>query len=268
MYSKISQNYPQKKYIRKIKISKNFISKSSITENEWADTYVNKRNADTFRYANDLEMLRERVEKGATVFEHGAAPFVLSHALATDGYDLFAGDASPERFPGTSDMPFSVTKHDIEKDTLNRQFDVVLCNEIFEHLRLNLIDTFRNVYESLVSGGYLFLSTPNASSIKGIYNMILQDKSYAAGEGLYHEWSKLDRIGHLGHVKEYTGSEVAYFLDRVGFDIEKVVYRNPQKYVRLKKTSSKILIKKTFDYFIETFSVKFRPLFSVIARKS
>ncbi|MCS4185022.1 hypothetical protein GGP43_003079 [Salinibacter ruber] len=32
-----------------------------------------------------------------------------------------------------------------------------------------------------------------------------------AEEDTYHAWSKLNQIGHMGHVKEYTGSEVASF---------------------------------------------------------
>ncbi len=69
-------------------------------------------------------------------------------------------------------MPFQVVKHDIEKDTLDRTFDAVICNELFEHLRINLIDTFERVYDSLAPGGFLFLSTPNVASAEGIWGLL------------------------------------------------------------------------------------------------
>ncbi len=129
-------------------------------------------------------------------------------------------------------MPFSVVKHDIEKDALDRTFDAVICNELFEHLRVNLTDTFERVYDSLASGEHLFLSTPNVASAEGIWGLLRQDRSYVAGEDPYHAWSKLNRIGHMGHVKEYTGSEVASFLENIGFEIISIVYRDPHQYTR------------------------------------
>ncbi|MCS3642213.1 class I SAM-dependent methyltransferase [Salinibacter ruber] len=231
MTSKWRKQSPKRHSVEKIRASREAISQSSIVENDWADTYVNNRDADLYRFANDLELLKEKVESGASVFEHGAAPFVLSHALASEGYDLYAGDASPERFPGTGDMPFQVVKHNIEKDTLDRMFDAVICNELFEHLRINLIDTFERVFDSLAPGGFLFLSTPNVASAEGIWGLLRQDRSYVAEEDAYHAWSKSNRIGHMGHVKEYTGSEVASFLENIGFEVLSIVYRNPHQYL-------------------------------------
>ena len=187
------------------------MSRSPVVENDWAYNYLHKMGADIYRFANDLELISKRVETDASVFEHGAAPFVLSQTFASEGYDLYAGDASPERSPGTNDMPFPVVKHDIEKDTLDRTFDAVICNELFEHLRVYLIDTFERVHDSLVPEGYLFPSTPDVASPERIWGLLCQDQSYVAEEGAYHAWSNLSRIGHMRHVKEYTGSEVISF---------------------------------------------------------
>lgn len=212
MLDRTKKKSPEHSSIEKVRSSREFMSRSPVVENDWAYNYLHKREADVYRFANDLELLSTRVGTGASVFEHGAAPFILSHALASEGYDLHAGDASPERFPGTNDMPFPVVKHDIEKDTLDHTFDAVICNELFEHLRVNLIDTFERVHDSLVPGGYLFLSTPNVASAEGIWDLLCRDRSYVAEEGTYQAWSMLNEIGHMGHVKEYTESEVASFL--------------------------------------------------------
>lgn len=96
MTSRWKKQSPKRRSVEKIRASREAVSQSPIVENDWADTYVNTRDADLYRFANDLELLKEKVETGTSVCEHGAAPFVLSHALSSEGYDLYAGDASPE----------------------------------------------------------------------------------------------------------------------------------------------------------------------------
>jgi 2-polyprenyl-3-methyl-5-hydroxy-6-metoxy-1,4-benzoquinol methylase len=206
-------------------------------------------------------LLQGEVEPGAKILEHGAAPFVLSQALTQAQYSVTAGDSDPKRFGDLSELPFDVVKHDVEKDSIEENFDAVIMNELFEHLRLDLVSTLQSVLSTLKPGGYLFLSTPNAASIEGIYNLIVYNTSYSLRTTPYHEWSKLDRIGHMGHVKEYTAGEVADFLTEVGFEDERIVYRNPHQ-----RESANSLR----DYFFSMSRRMFKglnPLFSVVGRK-
>ena len=42
---------------------------------------------------------------------------------------------------------------------------------------------------------------------------------------LYEEWEKLQQLGHMGHVREYTHRDVKDFLDKVGFDCKGMAFR-------------------------------------------
>lgn len=117
---------------------------------------------------------------------------------------------------------------DIETEKLpfhDSQFDVVLFNELFEHLRINPIFTMREVHRILKPGGLLFLSTPNLRSLAGLANFLLKNRCYSCEADPYDEFSKLEGLGHMGHVREYTTREITEFLGRIGFEVREIVFR-------------------------------------------
>lgn len=99
-------------------------------------------------------------------------------------------------------------------------FDMILFNEVFEHLRINPIHTLNEVYRVLKPGGKLLLTTPNLTSFKGWYSLLLQNKT---PNNVYYEYKKLMIIGHMGHVREYTATEICEFLGHIGFTIERLI---------------------------------------------
>src|SRR5262245_62268260 len=60
----------------------------------------------------------------------------------------------------------------------------------------------------------LYLTTPNLYRIGNVV-------SFALGRGLafdpIREYGKLRTVGHMGHVREYTASEIHRFLEGAGF---------------------------------------------------
>ena len=108
-------------------------------------------------------------------------------------------------------------------------FDAVILNEVFEHLRINLIFSMREILRVLRPGGKLLLSTPNLRFIRGIYNLIVRQEAAAVMGGLYHNYSSLEASGVMGHVREYTAKEVLDFLREIGFRPRGVVYRGCYK---------------------------------------
>ena len=167
---------------------------------------------------------------GGRVLEIGSAPFFLTAALSELGYDVTGLDLAPERYrTAVERFGLTVLRRDVERDDLSDlagRFDLVLCNEVFEHLRIDLIGTFRQVLGVLKPGGRLMLSTPNLRSWRGLTALIRDHRAVAvSGTDVFGEWSILHDHGHMGHVREYTPREVAGFLDRVGFESERFVYR-------------------------------------------
>jgi SAM-dependent methyltransferase len=138
-------------------------------------------------------------------------------------------DVKPERFAkAVASLGLDVTRCDVETETVPfaaETFDAILFNEIFEHLRINPIFTLGEVHRVLRPGGTLLLSTPNLRSFRGIRNLLLRNQGHAVSAGVYRQYEKLETLGHMGHVREYTTREVSEFLARIGFRADKVLYR-------------------------------------------
>jgi SAM-dependent methyltransferase len=181
------------------------------------------------RFAADLRIIETHVAPRARVLEYGAIPLVMTAALAALEYDVTAVDLEPERFSGAiRDLGLHVVRCDVETEAVPfapARFDVILFNELFEHLRINPVFTLTEAFRVLRPGGSLLLSTPNLRSFRGIRNLLFHDQGHAVSAGVYQQYEKLETIGHMGHVREYTTREVADFLTRVGFRVEKIVFR-------------------------------------------
>jgi len=192
----------------------------------WFENYFREHRS---RLAGDLRLIGRHVEPGARVLDCGAVPLLTTAALAESGYRVRGVDLAPERFAAAiADLGLEVERCDVETEPLpfaDEAFDAVVFNELFEHLRINPIVTLREVHRVLAPGGVLLLSTPNLRSLRGVRNLIVRNQGQAASAGIYEQYEKLETLGHMGHVREYTTREVASFLTRIGFRVEKVVFR-------------------------------------------
>ncbi len=164
----------------------------------------------------------------------GAAPFIFEAACRRAGIkaDIVSVDLAPERFRDLDrELGVNVAKLDIERaadDDVARlgRFDCIVFSELFEHLRLDLLGTMRKLQRLLEPEGRLYLATPNGGGIKGVKRFLFQRRS---GPDPVSAWSKLERLGHMGHVREYTAREVKSVLKHCGFTIERLVYRHHRR---------------------------------------
>jgi SAM-dependent methyltransferase len=138
-------------------------------------------------------------------------------------------DIAPERYAAAlRSSGLNVVKCNIETEPLpfaDDSFDAAIFNELFEHLRINPIFTLREVLRVMKPGATLTLSTPNLKSLGGIVNFLVRDKAYSCAASIHDEYRKLADIGHMGHVREYTPTEVAEFLAAIGFEVTSVIFR-------------------------------------------
>lgn len=181
------------------------------------------------RIAFDVDLVKKYATPQARILECGAFPFLLTESLRKSGFNVAPVDIDPTRCQAAVELiGGGCIKLDIESSQWpieTETFDLVLFNELFEHLRINPIRVMSEVMRVIKPGGKLLLSTPNLRSIRGIYNFLFKNLSFSCESSIYEQYAKLDAIGHMGHVREYTTAEVTTFLRRVGFDIQTVIYR-------------------------------------------
>lgn len=193
---------------------------------DWHRAYGSQQ---AVRLAHDLDLVRSRVAPGARVFEAGSVPLLLTAALTELGYRVTGCDLAPERYASAiRTLSLDVVACNVETTPLpfaDETFDAVVFNELFEHLRIDPIFTLTEVLRVLRPGGVLLLSSPNLRSLLGIRNFLLRNRAYSCAGDVFAEYSKLSRLGHMGHVREYTTTELAGFLAAVGFTVDEWVYR-------------------------------------------
>lgn len=181
------------------------------------------------RLAADLHIITAHLDSNATILEYGAVPLLITAALSQIGFGVTGLDIAPQRFAGAIDRArLDVRRCDVETEPVpfaGETFDAVLFNELFEHLRINPIFTLSEAYRVLVPGGTLLLSTPNLRSWRGLRNLLMHNLGHASSGGVYEQFEKLDTLGHMGHVREYTSREVSEFLARIGFQSEMIIFR-------------------------------------------
>jgi SAM-dependent methyltransferase len=192
----------------------------------WYDTY---RENHRRRLAADLGIVSAHVKPDAEVLEYGAVPLLLTAALAERGFRVSAVDLDPDRFAtAIARLGLHVARCDVEQEAVpfaEESFDAIVFNELFEHLRINPVFTLRQAHRVLRPDGVLLLSTPNLRSFRGIRNLVVRNQGHAVSAGVYEQYQKLEKVGHMGHVREYTTREVADFLTRIGFRIDAIIYR-------------------------------------------
>ena len=181
------------------------------------------------RIAFDLDIVRTNVPNNCSIFEVGSIPLLLTTALSALHYVVTGCDIAPERYASTiKSTGIHVVKCDIETEKLpfgDNSFDAVVFNELFEHLRINPIFTLSEVLRVMKPNGTLMMSTPNLRSWGGMKNYLLRNRAYSCSGDTFAEYQKLANLGHMGHVREYTTTEIADFMRRMGFKLTKIIFR-------------------------------------------
>jgi SAM-dependent methyltransferase len=196
------------------------------SESEIRDWNLNYFNGHTSRYREMLKLVDDTYS-GGRLLEIGSVPCHLTYLLDRLGYDVTGVDINPGRVAGfVNRTELKVIQSDIERHQLpfpDDSFEYILFSEVFEHLRINPINTVEEIHRVLTPGGTLLMTTPNLYALR-------HRISLARGRGLYaspyKEFKKIEQLGHMGHVRVYSSEEVTEFLEGCGLSIKDIAFRN------------------------------------------
>lgn len=254
-----------KKYLKIIDQIAAKVHTSDPALSTWASEYaINHRH----RLADDLNIIQQYVQPDAKIVEFGSIPPILTLALMETGYDVTGLDLAPERFSEVIDEnKLNIQKVNFESHPVpfpDETFDVILFNEVFEHLRIDLISTFKEVRRILKPGGIMLLSTPNVRSCRGLWKLLVHHASCHIGSDIYDEYDKLTRFGHMGHVREYTAREVSRFMTKVGWKTRKIIFRHYGPSIR---RSFPVVAMSLFERTVYRVTPGLSPMFSLVCEK-
>jgi len=102
----------------------------------------------------------------------------------------------------------------------DESFDLAICSEVIEHLPNSPKPMLSEIYRTLVKGGYLILTTPNAVSVGKRMLTLFGCSTHQDFVPFY----KLQRgypagTAYRGHIREYTRAEVEQMLIWENFTI-------------------------------------------------
>ena len=151
-----------------------------------------------------------------SLLEVGCVPGQLSILLAKTGRRCRGIDLAPERMGELwKRNDIDVQQADVETDPLpfpDASLDIVLFTELIEHLRINPLHALREAGRVLKSGGILLLSTPNITPIDRLRFLFGRDYQGRPSE----EFRKLETIGHMGHIRLYSLTDIRDMLHHAG----------------------------------------------------
>jgi len=169
------------------------------------------------RYLADLRALAAVAPSGSAVLELGAAPGHFTALMAQLGYAVTAVDLDPGRIADLSrHFSFDLLGCDIEREPLpfaDEAFRHVVFTETFEHLRWDPFFALSEINRVMMPGGFLLVSTPNLYSAQNIARF-LAGRSIAEPLAAF---GRLREMGHMGHIREYSNSEMRRILRVHGF---------------------------------------------------
>jgi SAM-dependent methyltransferase len=160
-----------------------------------------------------------KINSGERILEVGGVPGQLTSYIFKEDFNIDMVDIDPYRIKGILDKySIKAFKVDIEKENLpieDQVYDLVLFNEVFEHLHINPLRIINEIYRVLKNDGILLMSVPNINPL--MRWEFLFGKDY--NDNLKKEFAKVENIGHMGHFRLYSKSEIISILEDFDFEV-------------------------------------------------
>ena len=233
---------------------------SYFANDDWALNYIENQKV---RCLHDIQAVKDLNPR--KILNVGAAPYIFDALAASKDIQVTSLDLNPERHQDViKKIGIDVLSVDIEQENSRvdldlSPFDVIIMAQVFEHLRIDLIGTMRFLKDNMKQDSYIYLTTPNFYFFRRFVLYILKGRS---GPSLVAEWRKLERYGHMGHIREYSKRDLVELFEFVGFKVVSFKRRNRSSNIR--KTPKGFIPTVIFSLFERTFDVFAQDLVFVL----
>ncbi len=204
--------------------------------------------------------------KALRILDIGCFPYHIGAALKSLGHEVYgiASEHEPIKKKNIKVLNIEVQQFPFD----NNFFDIVLCNEVVEHLVQSPLIPLKEMYRVTKKDGYLMVTTPNiARSINRIKLLLGQTIMFpfavyfendGRGNNIYHR-----------HNREFTLNELRTLFTETGWTIKKsgyfISYTPFRK--RLEPDPFPIFLAKLLNYWLMLLFSPIRDTLVVIGRK-
>ena len=174
-------------------------------------------------YKTVFAITTKYLSKESNVLDFGSGPCDKTAVAALLGHNCIAYDDMQDNWHKESDNTLKILEfaknigiecHNSLDESINNQnveFDMIMLNDIIEHLHESPKDILLSLLGLLKDDGILFITVPNAGNIKKRLNLLIGRSNLPSYES-YYWYPGLWR----GHIREYVHNDIiqmASFLD-------------------------------------------------------
>ena len=157
-------------------------------------------------------------------------------------------------------------KCDLMKEIIpfnNKEFDICIFTEVFEHLVVRPATIFKEIHKILKDEGFLIFSTPNIATLFNRIKFLLGKPVLESLDKVFQEDHGDEWPHGIGHLREYTMSELVNLLKKYQFNIIKSNHIGNVDFIQDKKLNYLLY----FYSLIQKMIPQFRHFNLILAQK-
>lgn len=174
------------------------------------------------RYLFILEKIQE-ITKGEPlkILDIGCFPYHIGKVLEALGHTVYGISSYHEPIKNKNIEVLNIEKEKFPYE--DNFFDLVLFNEVIEHLPQSPVIPLREMYRVTKKGGFLMVTTPNIARSINRGKLLLGKNIMYPIEVFFEEQGKGNVIYHR-HNREYTPEELEILLKKTSWNIFRQEY--------------------------------------------
>lgn len=170
-----------------------------------------------YQISNIIKEIECFLQKGSKILDVGSGPCDITSILSSMGYECSACDDLQDdwhnelnnkelilEFAKKMNVNFHQMNDDFYIPFEKESFDLVMSNDVLEHLHESPKEILKNMIDFVKPGGKILITVPNAVNIKKRINVLFGRTNLPPFDSYY--WHKGDLW--RGHIREYVKNDL------------------------------------------------------------